>query len=46
MDSVFYMFYESYHLLMFSNVKQILEKAFNEYLELKKNNLWGSRKYY
>ena len=26
--------------------KQILEKAYNEYLELKKNNLWGSRKYY
>ena len=33
-------------LLKFSNEKQILEKAYNEYLELKKNNLWGSRKYF
>ena len=41
-----YKFYEAYHLLKFSNEKQILEKAYNEYLELKKNNLWGSRKYF
>ena len=46
MDSGYYKFYEAYHLLKFSNEKQILEKAYNEYLELKKNNLWGSRKYY
>ena len=39
-------FYEAYHLLKFSNEKQILEKAYNEYLELKKNNLWGSKKYF
>ena len=46
MDSGYYKFYEAYHLLKFSNEKQILEKAYNEYLELKKNNLWGSRKYF
>ena len=23
-----------------------LEKAYNEYLDLKKSNLWGNRKYY
>ena len=46
MDSGYYKFYEAYHLLKFSNEKQILEKAYNEYLELKKNNLWGSKKYF
>ncbi len=45
-DSGYYKYHEAYHLLKFSNEKQILEKAYNEYLELKKNNLWGSRKYY
>lgn len=45
-DSGFYKYHEAYHLLKFSNEKQILEKAFNDYLELKKNNLWGSRKYF
>ena len=38
--------YESYHLLKFSNEKQILEKAYNEYLDLKRSNLWGSKKYF
>lgn len=46
MASGYYKFYEAYHLLRFSNEKQILEKAYNEYLELKKQNLWGSRKYF
>ena len=45
-DSGYYKYHEAYHLLKFSNEKQILEKAYNEYLELKKNNLLGSRKYY
>lgn len=44
-DSGFYKYHEAYHLLRFANEKQILEKAYDEYLELKKNNLWGSRKY-
>lgn len=35
-DSGYYKFHEAYHLLKFANEKQILEKAYNEYLELKK----------
>ena len=31
---------EAYHLLKFSNERQILEKAYQEYLELKRANLW------
>ena len=45
-DSGYYKYYEAYHLLKFSNEKQILEKAYNEYLDLKKSNLWGSKKYF
>ncbi len=45
-DSGYYKFHEAYHLLKFSNEKQILEKAYAEYMELKRSNLWGSRKYY
>ena len=44
-DSGYYKYHEAYHLLKFSNEKQILEKAYNEYLDLKKANLWGSKKY-
>lgn len=40
-DSGYYKFYEAYHLLKFSNEKQILEKAYNEYLDLKKANCGG-----
>ena len=46
MDSGYYKFYEAYHLLKFSNEKQILEKAYNEYLDLKRSNLWGNKKYF
>ena len=42
-DSGFYKFHEDYHLLKFSNEKQILEQAYAEYLELKKANLWGHK---
>ena len=45
-DSGYYKFHEAYHLLRFANEKQILEKAYNEYLDLKKSNLWGNRKYF
>ncbi len=45
-DSGYYKYIEAYHLLKFSNEKQILEKAYNEYLELKRKNLWGTRKYF
>jgi ADP-ribose pyrophosphatase YjhB (NUDIX family) len=46
MDSGYYKFHEAYHLLRFPNEKQILEKAYNEYLDLKRSNLWGTHKYY
>jgi len=45
-DSGYYKYHEAYHLLKFSNERQILEKAYDEYINLKKNNLWGTKKYY
>ena len=45
-DSGYYKYYEAYHLLKFSNEKQIMEKAYHEYLDLKRCNLWGSKKYF
>lgn len=46
MDSGYYKYHEAYHLLKFSNEKQILEQAYQEYSELKRQNLWGTKKYY
>lgn len=43
-DSGYYKYHEAYHLLKFPNEKQILDKAYAEYEELKKANLWCSRK--
>ncbi len=45
-DSGYYKYHEAYHLLKFANEKQILEKAYSEYLDFKKSNLWGTKKYY
>ena len=45
-DSGYYKYHEAYHLLKFSNEKQILEKAYAEYLDLKRSNLWGNKKYF
>ena len=45
-DSGFYKYHEAYHLLKFANEKQILERAYAEYLDLKHSNLWGSKKYF
>ena len=45
-DSGYYKYHEAYHLLKFANERQILEKAYEEYLDLKKSNLWGNRKYF
>ena len=42
-DSGYYKYHEAYHLLRFSNEKQILEKAYQEYLELKKAGRWSRR---
>ncbi len=45
-DSGYYKFHEAYHMLKFANEKQILEMAYDEYVDLKKCNLWGSKKYF
>lgn len=44
-DAGYYKFHEAYHMLKFQNEKQILEVAYNDYVELKKTNMWGNRKY-
>ena len=41
LDSGYYKYHEAYHLLKFSNERQILEKAYNQYIELKKTHQWG-----
>ena len=43
-DSGYYKYHEAYHLLKFANERQILETAYNEYLDLRKSNLWGKRR--
>ena len=45
-DSGYYKFHEAYHLLKFSNEKQILEKAYQEYLELKRAGFWRGEWYF
>lgn len=45
-DSGYYKYHEAYHLLRFSNEKQILEDAYQQYMDLKKAGLWGNRKYF
>ena len=45
-DAGYYKYHEAYHLLKFPNEKQILERAYTEYLDFKKHNLWGTKKYY
>lgn len=44
-DSGYYKYHEAYHLLKFQNEKQILEKAYSEYIELRRCSMWGNRKY-
>lgn len=44
-DSGYYKYHEAYHLLKFPNEKQILEQAYQEYIELRKFNMWGNKKY-
>ncbi|MCI8899127.1 MAG: NUDIX domain-containing protein [Lachnospiraceae bacterium] len=39
-DSGYYKYHEAYHLLKFSNEKQILEQAYQEYLDLRKKKQW------
>jgi hypothetical protein len=45
-DSGFYKYHEAYHLLKYANEKQIVERAYYEYLELRKMNLWDNKKYF
>ncbi|MBE5875331.1 MAG: NUDIX hydrolase [Lachnospiraceae bacterium] len=39
-DSGYYKYHEAYHLLKFPNEKQMLEKAYEMYQELKKSGAW------
>ena len=45
-DSGYYKFHEIYHLLRFANEKQIVEKAYQEYLELRGAGLWDRKQKY
>ncbi len=39
-DAGYYKYHEAYHLLKFSNEKQMLEKGYTRYQELKQQGLW------
>ena len=39
-DSGYYKYHEAYHLLKYTNERQILEKGYGEYQEMKKAGLW------
>lgn len=41
-DSGFYKYHEAWHLLKFANEKQILERAYNLYQDLRRQNKWDS----
>lgn len=43
MDSGYYKYHEAYHLLKFANERQMLERAYNAYLEMNKENFWGTK---
>lgn len=38
-DSGYYKFHEAYHLLYFANEKQVLEKAYEEYKKIRRDNI-------
>lgn len=42
-DSGYYKFHEAYHLLYFANEKQILEKAYEEYKSIRRENILKGR---
>ena len=42
-DSGYYKYHEVYHLLRFTNEKQIVEKAYQEYLEMRYAGKWGKQ---
>ncbi len=39
-DSGYYKYHEAIHLLKFANERQVLEKAYKQYLQLKHRNQW------
>lgn len=39
-DSGFYKYHEAYYLLKYNDERNILEKAYNEYMELRRNGKW------
>ncbi|MGO5161146.1 MULTISPECIES: NUDIX hydrolase [unclassified Bilifractor] len=43
-DSGYYKYHEAYHLLKFTNERQILEKGYSTYMEMKKSGLWVPKK--
>lgn len=42
-DAGYYKFHEAYHMLKFVNERKILESAYKEYMELKKNHNWHTQ---
>lgn len=46
LHSGYYRYIEAYHLLKFSNEKNILEKAYDKYMCLNKSDFHGNKKYY
>ncbi len=44
-DSGYYKFHEAYHLLKFHDERQIVKKAYCEYLDLKKGKEWSKKLY-
>lgn len=45
-DSGYYKYHEAIHLVKYTNERQILEQAYREYTNLKKNNLWYKKTSY
>ncbi|MCR5268312.1 MAG: NUDIX hydrolase [Lachnospiraceae bacterium] len=44
-DSGYYKYHEAFHLLKFSNERQILERAYAEYQDMKRKGFWEYHKY-
>lgn len=44
MDSGYYKFHEVYHMIKFSDERYILKKAYERYLDLRKNSKWDQIK--
>ena len=42
-DSGYYKYHESFHLLKFSNERMMLERGYNMYMELKRKGRWDDR---